>query len=172
MKPVLHKPFLYMLCGVPFSGKTTFRGLNFDNNYTHLSTDDVIHKIATLFIRTYDDCFHHLIKFAEAELRRELVIAIKCSKNVVWDQTNLTVSSRAKKMALLPKDYYKIAYIFPIPDEQTLADRQKLTCYSKSIPPDVMEKMKADFVYPTYEEGWDEIRTVKVEENVTRLMEV
>lgn len=171
MKPVLHRPFLCMLCGVPFSGKTTFRGWAFDNNYVHISTDDVIQKTATLFCRTYNECFRDLIKFAEKEIRRELATAVLRNKDVVWDQTNLTVDSRAKKIALLPKDYYKIVYIFPTPDDEVLAKRQSYIEGVKSIPPDVMDGMKANFVYPTYEEGWNEIRTLE-KNNVTRLMDV
>jgi predicted kinase len=155
---------LYMLCGVPGSGKTTFRERQFDKNALVLSTDDTIQKIATLFDLNYDDCFQDCIKFAENRiekmLQHEFALQKKYERSVdiVWDQTNLTVKSRAKKLAKFEgKNYRKIIYVFPTPSPGELEIRLWQRS-GKTIPKHILDSMIASFEYPTLEEGWDEIR--------------
>lgn len=162
---------VYFLCGIPCSGKTFFREANFTQDYNVISTDETIAKIASTFGLTYNDCFKDCIKFAEKRMYERLNKLLTESNltnnyvrypkvHIVWDQTNLTVASRKKKLDLF-KDYSyrKIAYVFPTPDEVTLQERmlfrEKL---GKKIPQEVMASMIASFVHPSVEEGFDEVR--------------
>jgi len=162
---------LYMLCGIPCSGKTFFREANFTQDYNVLSTDETISKIAGMFSLTYDECFRDCIKFAEKRMYDKLKILLKDSTNfadhliypkvhIVWDQTNLTLASRKKKLDLF-KDhtYRKIAYVFPTPAPEILEKRMEhRKRLGKNIPKEVMDTMINSFVVPTLGEGFDEIR--------------
>ena len=150
---------LYMLMGIPGSGKSAFREKQFSGDYAeHISTDDVIQKIATLFDLTYDDCFQDCFKFAEAQILSQITKAINKNRLIVWDQTNLTRKSREKKLALFKDSSYKrIIYVFPTPDPEELK-RRLYKRPGKTIPPKILQSMIKSFEYPVLEEGFDEIR--------------
>ena len=161
-------PNLYMLCGVPTSGKTTFREVKFNKvDYYHLSTDDYINKIATALDSRYHTVWKDAIDLATSHLHRNLEYAMASRKytSIVWDQTNLTVKSRIKKLTHIKQlerkhstCYHKIIYFFPspTPDEiqKRLAHRGEewKSFWSK------VEPMLLQFEVPTLEEGWDEVR--------------
>jgi predicted kinase len=158
---------LYMLVGMPCSGKTHFREQYFDNEFHVLSTDRHIDRIAKLFDKSYNFCFKESIKLAEKIMYKDLDDIISWSKtdhyyrqHVVWDQTNLTAKTRMKKLAPFKEVGYRtVAYVFPLPEEKELERRLiRREQEGKVIPLDVWENMKNSFVYPTLEEGFDEIR--------------
>ena len=76
-------------------------------------------------------------------------------KDIIWDQTSTSVSTRAKKIRMLP-DYYKIAVVFKIPSKEEL-ERRLASRPGKTIPWDVMERMIGNWEEPELEEGFDEI---------------
>ncbi len=154
---------LYMLVGLPCSGKTTFREIHFPRTeYEHISSDDTIERNATMLNMKYFEIFPDLIDFAEKINRIKAEQAVKKQHSVVWDQTNLTVKSRAKKLALFPETYYKIAYIFNQPSEEVLKERlnEAYRKHNKMIPELVLERMIKSFEYPIQDEGFSEIRNI------------
>lgn len=142
-----------MLIGVPGSGKTTWIKNN-KHNAVVLSTDDKIETEAARVGKTYSEVFQSTIKQATSEMEADLVQAVKLRKDIIWDQTNLTVKSRKSKLAKIPKDYKKIAVFFHVPEDlrQRLASRP-----GKVIPEPIVLSMINQLEPPSKNEGFDEI---------------
>jgi predicted kinase len=153
-------PNLYMLIGVPGSGKSTWiKNQNFDSNVVIISTDDIIERHAQAQGLTYSEVFQNEIKAATAEMNRNLADAIAKNKDIVWDQTNLTAKSRKPKLSQIPNTYEKHAVFFKTPDEQELK-RRLASRPGKTIPANVVLGMKSQLQMPTVEEGFDFIHIV------------
>jgi predicted kinase len=163
----------YMLVGLPGSGKSTWTDrfkrkhqseLNeqsfksntpFQWNLSVISTDNIIQHIANEHRLTYNDVFDNITySFAEKITHKLAKFAFDRNDIVIWDQTNLTVKSRGKKLAMVPPHYKKIAVSFdtPIDLNERLANRP-----GKVIPADVMSRMIVSWDRPIKEEGFDEI---------------
>ena len=151
-------PRLYMLVGVPGSGKSTWiRSRNHDAVIA--STDDKIEAAAAAQGLTYDAVFETEIKAANAALREDVKQAVKDQRDIIWDQTNLTAKSRRGKLGQVPKHYERIALFFPTPDGEELA-RRLASRVGKTIPVHVMANMIASLEPPVPSEGFDEIYQV------------
>jgi predicted kinase len=151
---------LVMMCGVPGCGKTTLinRITAFQPSYVVLSTDDYIEKKAQLDGKTYDGIFKDTIKEAEKTLSATLTYAIENEKPIIWDQTNISVKTRKKKLALIPDNYEKMAIWFEIP-ESSEWQRRLATRPGKTIPRNILQAMAFDFQIPTTDEGFDTVLT-------------
>ena len=149
-------PNLYMLVGVPGSGKSTWIKNN-KHDAVVLSTDNYIERYAMKTGKTYNDMFKELIDVATNEMGRDLEYAVKNNRDIIWDQTNLTVKSRKGKLNKIPKDYKKVAVYFSVPKDlrDRLASRP-----GKTIPEPVIISMINQLQPPTKEEGFDEIVAV------------
>lgn len=151
-------PTLWMLVGVPASGKTTWlRNSDIDWNKTVLlSTDNIIEREAAMLGKTYNDVFSQVIKPATREMNQRLRNAVANNKDIVWDQTNLTASSRRSKLEKIPDTYHKVAVYFPVPAgaewQRRLASRP-----GKIIPQHILVNMGQGFTMPSQAEGFDEI---------------
>jgi predicted kinase len=158
------QPVLYMLIGVPGSGKSTWiASHDWDWNTTVIiSTDDIIDRRAEQQGKTYIDVFQSEIKSATAEMENHLQQAIKANKNIIWDQTNLTPKARRGKLAKIPNYYKKVAVLFKTPSEQDLNNRltKRATDTGKHIPRNILLGMISQLVPPSYNEGFDEIVSV------------
>lgn len=148
------KPKFYMLVGVPGSGKSTFIRKFMSKDYVILSTDDFIEEKANLENKTYSQVFQRYIKEATNQLNKNLMNATQLKKSIIWDQTNLTVANRKKKLDQIPDFYEKIAVYFKIPHdlEERLASRP-----GKTIPDDVMRNMINQLEKPSKAEGFTKI---------------
>lgn len=144
---------LYMLIGVPGSGKTTWVKNN-KNDAVVLSTDDYIERIAAEQNKTYSEVFKDEIDSANTHMSQELTRAIKNGDDIIWDQTNLTVKSRKGKLSKIPKNYRKVAVYFSVPQDlrQRLASRP-----GKTIPEPVIISMINQLQPPSKEERFDEV---------------
>jgi predicted kinase len=163
----------YMLVGIPGSGKSTWtdrfkrkyqndlvhdgikKNTPFQYNLSVISTDDIIQHIANEHRLTYNQVFDNITySFAEKMTHKLAKFAFDRNDIVIWDQTNLTVKSRAKKLALVPSHYKKTCVMFGIPED--LAERLR-SRVGKDIPDNVMMSMIKSYQYPTLEEGFDDI---------------
>ena len=154
-------PSLYMMVGIPGSGKSTyvqdFIGslARVDNLYI-ASTDNLIEYWAQDVGKTYDEIFQKYIVKATETMFRQVRYANIAKKDIYWDQTNLTVKTRAKKLSLFPEGVNKYAVIFPTPPIDVL--KQRLDSRpGKNIPWDVVEFMMSQYEEPTEDEGFDNI---------------
>jgi predicted kinase len=153
-------PTLYMLVGVPGSGKSTWiRSQAFGSDVHVASTDDIIERIAASQGKTYTQVFQQAVKPATREMNQAIAAAFSKEQDVVWDQTNVTAKARAKKLEQVPDSYRKVALFFPTPEAKEL-QRRLASRPGKIIPPNVMLAMSSTLEMPTVDEGFDEVIVV------------
>ena len=151
-----------MLIGPPASGKSTY-AKRFDSlGYQHISTDSYIEAEATRQGKAYMDVWKEVANAADANMKRQIKAFISAKQNVLWDQTNMTVKSRAGKIAMLKKHGYTvIAVAFEIsPNElkKRAAGRKEAT--GKEIPGWIVKNMMQTYVRPTEDEGFAEVSII------------
>lgn len=149
-------PKLYVLIGVPGSGKSTWvANQDWAKDCVYISTDKLVEEHANRRQSTYSDVFRDYMPTAVNLMIDEVIKAREENKDIIWDQTSTTVYSRLKKFKMLP-EYYTIAVVFPTPERSEL-DRRLANRPGKIIPKEVVDKMIEDFQDPTEEEGFKEI---------------
>jgi predicted kinase len=146
----------YTLIGVPGAGKSTWIANQlWVNDCVYISSDQLIEEEAQRQGKTYNDVFKDYVNTAISLMLEQVITARDSGKNIVWDQTSVSVKSRKKKFQMLP-DYEHIAVVFATPPrdelEQRLASRP-----GKNIPWEVVNSMINNFEMPTKEEGFTEI---------------
>lgn len=149
------QPTLYMLIGLPGSGKSTWTNKLFELEALDaliLSTDNYVQAWADEEGSTYDEVFDKAIRSATSQLDFWVRHCKKFNISAVWDQTNLTAKSRAKKLRQLP-NHRKVAVVFQA-DAETLQQR-RANRPGKTIPQHVLDHMKLEM--PSLDEGFDEI---------------
>jgi predicted kinase len=145
-----------MLIGVPGSGKSTWiQHQDWFQNCAYISSDMHIENYAKEMNKTYSEVFKEYISTASSMMIEDVVSAREFKKDIIWDQTNVTRSSRAKKIRMLP-GYRKVAIFFRTPDEEELNSRLR-SRKGKHIPKKSMNQMIKWLELPTREEGFDEI---------------
>jgi predicted kinase len=147
---------LYVLVGVPASGKSTWVA---NQDWTHeceiVSTDHFVEQYAKEQGKTYSEVFDDYMPFAVELMLDNVERARIDRKDIIWDQTSTSIKSRATKIRMLP-DYYKIAVVFDVPELDEL-QRRLASRPGKDVPWNVVERMIAGWQMPTEEEGFDEI---------------
>jgi len=149
-------PKLYVLVGVPGSGKTTWiKNQDWALGLTIVSTDAFVEDYARQQGKTYSEVFDEYMPTAVKLMAEQVTRARDLGHTIIWDQTSTTKASRARKFNMLP-DYYAIAVVFGTPSRIEL--RRRLDSRpGKEIPQAVIESMIAGFEMPTEEEGFKEI---------------
>ena len=162
---------LIVMVGVPGSGKSTYiKQINKDSKYTVISLDDRIEDLAReneLFNEKghidYNKAFKIYLKDANRLHMYSIKDAFDNEKDIIWDQTNMSVKSRRKIFSNLPKCYTDIsAVVFSLTDvewKKRFHNRKQLT--GKSVPMEVVEQMFRNFEMPTKEEGFTKIKVIK-----------
>lgn len=150
---------LFMLIGNPGSGKSTFVKTNqYSEPYdVVLSTDAWLETFAKMNDLTYNEAFEMYYKDAEKALKSDLAYALRSKKNIIYDQTNLTKKSRAKKLKSIPKDYKKIAVFFDTSTDIIISENQKRIEHGRSIPIGTLTNMIQSLEFPCKDEGFDDI---------------
>lgn len=152
-------PTMYMLIGVPCSGKTTFVKSFVGNDMEILSRDDCVDKYAFERGKSYDEVFKESSKYVDAVVEKHLQFILTNRRDFIWDQTNLTRKSRAKKLRCVGKDYHKVAIFFEKPHPKVLEVRLK-SRPGKTIPENVMKDMISNVYPPMLDEGFDEVHQI------------
>jgi predicted kinase len=147
---------LYVLVGVPGSGKSTWikeqtwmLGLNI------VSTDNFVEAYAKKQGKTYSEVFEEYMPIAIELMTDHVIFVREHGHDIIWDQTSTTVASRKRKFNMLP-NYYAIAIVFSTPEEKELKRRLN-SRPGKEVPWDVVQGMIDNFEMPTEEEGFKEI---------------
>ena len=150
-------PELVMLCGIPTSGKSTYvnklKKLDYWSNAVVLSTDNYIEKQSQRCGLTYNQIFDDCISEATRQLELAFIEAKDKGKNIIWDQTNLSIKTRKKKLSKLPSLYARGVIYFTISLEEAL-ERNK-NREGKFIPESILKRMWHQFEIPTLEENFD-----------------
>jgi predicted kinase len=149
-------PNLYMLVGVPGSGKSTYLAKQDLSNAVVLSTDNYVEHFAELNNKTYTEIFKSVIGEATRLMNEDLRKAVLNKQDIYWDQTNLTAKTRSSKLASVPHTYEKIAVFFPTPNDNELK-RRLAGRPGKTIPANVVLGMKSQLEMPTEAEGFDKV---------------
>jgi predicted kinase len=147
---------LYVLVGVPASGKSTWvHDQIWTLGLTIVSTDAFVEDYARSQGKTYSEVFDEYMPTAVELMAEQVVRARELGHDIIWDQTSTTIATRARKLRMLP-DYYAIAIVFRTPDRDTL-DRRLISRPGKSIPRHVVDNMINNWEEPTEDEGFKEI---------------
>jgi predicted kinase len=149
-------PKVYVLVGVPGSGKSTWiKSQDWALGLTVVSTDNFVEAYAKEQGKTYSEVFVDYMPTAVDLMVKAVVHAREHGHDIIWDQTSTTVKSRKKKFNMLP-DYEHIAVVFKTPEHTELM-RRLMSRPGKDIPDDVVASMIASWEDPTEEEGFKEV---------------
>jgi predicted kinase len=147
---------VYVLVGVPGSGKSTWvANQEWAKDCVYVSSDHFLEEEAKRQGKTYNDVFKEYVNEAITLMLDKVVEAREAGKDIIWDQTSVSVKSRKKKFQMLP-DYDHIAVVFDTPQVSELM-RRLASRPGKSIPWEVVSSMINNFEMPTEEEGFKEI---------------
>ncbi len=150
---------LIMLCGIPCSGKSTYvetlKNMKYWENAMILSTDNYIETQAQRMGMTYNEIFQDCIDNATRQLEIDFIEAKDNGKDIICDQTNLSIKARRKKLSKLPSYYRRSAVYFEISLEEVL-ERNKHR-EGKFIPESILKRMYHQFEVPTITEGFDHV---------------
>lgn len=146
----------YQLIGVPGAGKSTWiKNQDWAKDCVVVSTDEFVEDYAKEVGSTYNEVFEDYMPTAVDLMAAKVVRAREAGKDIIWDQTSVSVKSRKRKFQMLP-DYEHIAVVFKTPDEDEL-NRRLNSRPGKNIPNHVMRSMIDNLEIPTEEEGFKEI---------------
>lgn len=149
-------PKVYMLVGVPGSGKSTWvANQDWAKDMPVVSSDRFIEEHAKQAGLTYNDVFKDYVKIATKLMENQVAICQANNMDFIWDQTNTSVKSRKGKLATI-SGYECIAVMFRTPEDEELA-RRLANRPGKAIPDAVISFMKDTLEEPTEEEGFTEI---------------
>jgi tRNA uridine 5-carbamoylmethylation protein Kti12 len=146
-----------MMVGLPASGKSTWRDAQ-ARIYGGIvaSSDDYIEAQAKEQGKTYNDVFKESIKGAETHVKSLVTYAVQYNKPLIWDQTNLNVKTRQKKLLMIPYNWKKIAVVVRCRDFDEWK-RRLMSRPGKTIPVEIIRNMMNSCETPTLEEGFNEI---------------
>jgi predicted kinase len=150
---------LIMLVGVPGTGKSTWCDQMDDGSWEFVSTDSFLEYRAEVEDISYSDSLNKYMKQAEETMYLDLQDYVKEGLDIIWDQTNLTKESRARKLSLIPSSYEKECIVFTIPENHREIVEGRVT---KSIPWKVIKGMRSRFQYPAHDEGFTKITHVNM----------
>ena len=146
----------YQLIGVPGSGKSTWIGnQDWAKNCVIVSTDNHVEMYAKSVGKTYNEVFKDYMPTAISLMIKDVVDAREQGKDIIWDQTSVSIKSRERKFRML-RDYEHIAVVFATPELKELK-RRLASRPGKNIPSHVMVQMIKGFQMPTMDEGFTEI---------------
>jgi len=147
---------VYVLVGVPGSGKSTWvENQLWAKDCVYISSDQLIEEEAARQGKTYNDIFKGYINTAVFLMLNQAQEARDAGRDIIWDQTSVSVKSRRKKFSVLP-DYEHIAVVFKTPEAEEL-QRRLANRPGKSIPWEIVSSMINNFEMSTEEEGFKEI---------------
>ena len=149
-------PKLYVLVGVPGSGKSSWVARqSWAKHCAYVSTDSHVEDEAKRQGKTYNDVFKDFMPEAVDMMCNDIISARNLGLDIIWDQTSCSVKSRKKKFNMLP-EYYAVAVVFTTPEPLELAIRLK-NRPGKNIPQHVMLSMINSWEEPTVAEGFSEV---------------
>jgi predicted kinase len=147
---------VYVLVGVPGAGKSTWVANQlWAKDCVYVSSDQLIEEEAARQDKTYNDIFKGYVNTAVFLMLEQVVAAREAGKDIIWDQTSVSVKSRKKKFSMLP-DYEHIAVVFDTPPASELM-RRLASRPGKDIPWEIVSSMINNFEMPSEEEGFKEV---------------
>ncbi len=142
---------LYVMVGIPGSGKSTVANTIIaedKNEAIWVSTDKIREELGSA---TYDASLNSEV-FGRAFTQTSH--ALKEGKDVVFDATSISVSSRIALVRRFHNLAKCVAVYVSAPIEVC---KERNAQRSRSIPNDIIDRMARFFTAPTYDEGFSEI---------------
>lgn len=151
------KTIVYLV-GLPAVGKSTYIKKHYPD-YVVISNDEIIEEYAKKHNMKYNEAWGKVsFKFVKNECMNRFNKAVSQKKNIVIDNTNMTVKSRR---AYEHPGYIKKAVVFRISDaEHKKRIEKRLKETGKFVPEDAVKNMIAKYVEPSKSEGFEEITFV------------
>ena len=144
----MNKPTLYMLVGLPGSGKSSVA-----NKYGTVFSSDAIREELSGDVNN-----QNINSEVFQTLHRRIKDCLKSGCDCVYDATNI---KRKRRMAFLRElkhiECHKVCIVKATPYEICL---RRNWMRNRKIPDDVIAKMYMNWQTPYYFEGWDEIRLI------------
>ena len=139
---------LYMMVGLPASGKSTYAkllaeevdGLVLSSDAVRAEwygSEEIQGDAGKIFREIEERCFN----------------ALKAGRNVIIDATNMNAKKRANFLKRMP-ECHKVCVVMAVPFDVCIR-RDEMR--PRHVGPAVMEKMRKNFQMPYYNEGWDHI---------------
>lgn len=162
-------PTIYVLVGVPCSGKSTWtaRHLSMVCTPTHVaSTDAILERFALEDGTSYSEAWATRFKEAESEFKAGIIAAARENMDIIVDRTNMFESARRKVVTLVEsstaRNYRRIAVNFLAPSDDVLKARllAREEATGKVVPWSAVEQMRASFSEPSPSD-YHFIRTVE-----------
>ena len=151
-----NSPTVYVLIGLPAAGKSTWVSQqDWATACALISTDLYVDRFAARTGQTYNQVFEAVMPRAIRLMMRAVRRAQVRGQDIIWDQTNLTRASRARKFRLLP-GYRAVAVVFAAPGPEEHA-RRLAARPGKRIPDAVLADMIQSYDPPEESEGFEEI---------------
>lgn len=132
-----------VMCGIPGSGKSTWRAHNLDPTHVVVSKD--------LMPRSAR---------RQARQAREIRAAIGCGKPVVVDNTNLTRADRAPLLALAEELGVPSRAVIVMTALDTALARNAQRSGRARVPEGIVRQMASRWEAPTVDEGFDAVTVV------------
>jgi predicted kinase len=146
---------LYVMCGIPGSGKTSFIKSCEMQNTVHISRDECRFK----YLREGEDYFAH-----EKEVFDDFVSAIDANINlgfsVFADATHMNWASRNKLLRSIKSRPEKIEAIWMNTPFEICMERNLKRSGRECVPTDAMIRFNRNKSIPTFDEGFTTIYTV------------
>jgi len=151
------KPVFIMMVGLPASGKSTYSAKLKDAYHAVvLSSDD----LRAVFGESKNDQSVTVEVFAY--MQRESIARLNNGVSVIYDATNISAYRRIEMLKKLADvDCRKICVEVRRSYE---ACRASLAGRDHDVPEYALKKMAEQYEAPSYEEGWDEIKVINVDE--------
>lgn len=149
---------IVMMVGLPASGKSTLsETLAKEFGAIIVSSDAFIENEAKIMGKTYNEVFsNRLMKSAEKHVKGQVQWAIVNQVPIIWDQTNLSKEVRVRRLSMIPTTWHRTC-VNVICQDEAEHTRRLNSRPGKTIPVNVIERMREQYVKPTTDEGFDEV---------------
>lgn len=162
-------PKLYVLVGLPGSGKSTYVKNqllpSLGEKVFIYSTDRYIEEEAASRGQTYSEGFSLYIEDATSVMNHSLDVCVKERRDIIWDQTNLTAKKRAKILNKIPDVYEKNCVLFKLPKTKEQWDelyRRLNSRPGKIISKYVIKSMFDSYKEPSIDEGFNNVEKYEI----------
>lgn len=149
------KPKLYLMCGIPGSGKSTYLKTHFSQPPKVISRDEIRFSI----VKEDEEYFSHENE-VYAEFISQIKEALKFEREVFADATHLNETSRAKTLRALGaslKDVEVNVIWVRVPVEVAIQQNENRKGTRAYVPRSVIRRMYSQMTKPSKEEGFDHI---------------
>lgn len=155
----MKKTKLYLMCGIPGSGKSTYLKTRFIQPPVVVSRDEIRFKM----VREDEEYFSHE-KEVYNEFINQITQELKFFQEVFVDATHLNEASRTKLLRSLGgnlKDVEVNIIWMKVPLEVALKQNENRKGTRAYVPETVIRRMASQMTIPTKEEGFEHIYIVE-----------